>query len=326
MSDSACPTNMTIQAWTRTALGALLFVSVATARGQSSPARAMWGFTAPWDDRSTESVERHDAALGAVVSAWIGIDSATGMPSLLYPDETPKGPAPRFAMVTTAYEGRFHPDAVRLLGHDSARAARAAGAVARILARGRYRGLIIDFEELKPADTSAYLATVKALTRAAHAHGIAPVTVTIVGFDSVAYPVRRLLRAADRVMVMAYDQHWQTAPPGPIASPDFVTNMVQQRLAEAGALRARVTVALPVYGYRWPARSAARVIGYGDAKRLALIRDPASLNLHATLPDSSQVWLCDAVTLDTLAKRVRALGPRTLAIWRLGLEDPKIWP
>jgi spore germination protein YaaH len=316
---------MTIQAWTRTALGALLFVLVATARAQSSPAR-YWGFTAPWDDRSTESVQRHDAALGAVISAWIGIDSATGMPSLLFPDETPRGPAPRFAMVTTALEGRFHPDAVRLLGNDSARASRAADSVGRILMRGRYQGLVIDFEELKAADTSAYLATVRALTRAAHKYHIAPVTVTIVGFDSVAYPVRRLLAAADRVMVMAYDQHWQTAPPGPIASPDWVADMVKRRLAEAGAGRSRVTVALPVYGYRWPAHGAATVVGYDEAKKYSLVRDSASLNLRATLRDSAQVWVCDAVTLDTLAKRVRALGPRTLAIWRLGLEDPKMWP
>ncbi len=286
----------------------------------------MWGFTAPWDERSDESVERHDAALGAVIAAWIGIDSASGMPALLYPDETPEGSAPRFAMITTASEGRFHPDAVRLLGSDPARAARAADSVGRMLAHGRYRGLVIDFEELEPADTAAFLTSVRALTRAAHAHHVAPVTVTIVGFDSTTYPVRRLLTAADRVMVMAYDQHWQTAPPGPIASPDWVANMVTQRLAEAGSARARVTVALPVYGYRWPAHGAASVISYADAKRFSLVRDTASLNLHATLRDSAQVWVCDAVTLDTLAKRVRALGPRTLAIWRLGLEDPKIWP
>jgi peptidoglycan-N-acetylglucosamine deacetylase len=298
---------------------------VATARAQSSTAR-YWGFTAPWDDRSTESVRRHDAALGAVISAWIGIDSATGMPALLYPDETPRGPTPRFAMVTTANEGRFHPDAMRLLASDSARASRAADSVGRMLVHGQYRGLIIDFEDLKPTDTTAFLTSVRALTRAAHAHHVSPVTVTIVGFDSLAYPVRRLLGAADRVMVMAYDQHWQTAPPGPIASPDWVADMVKRRLAEAGAARARVTVALPVYGYRWPAHGAASVVGYNDAKRFALVRDTASLNLRATLRDSAQVWVCDAVTLDTLAKRVRALGPRTLAIWRLGLEDPKMWP
>jgi peptidoglycan-N-acetylglucosamine deacetylase len=316
---------MTIQRWARRGATAAFFALVATAAGQSSRPR-YWGFTAPWDDRSDESVEQHDAVLGAVVSAWIGLDSATGLPVLLYPDETPRGPAPRFAMITTASEGRFHPELIRRIGADTALASRVADSVARILTHGHYRGLVIDFEDLKAPDTVTFLATVRALTRAAHARHVSPVSVTIVGYDSVTYPVRRLLERTDRVIVMAYDQHWQTGPPGPIASPDWVTGLVKRRLAEAGpANGSRVAVALPVYGYRWPAHGAASVIGYNDARRLPLVRDSASLNMHAPGRDSSQVWLCDAVTLDTLADRVRALGPRTLALWRLGLEDPKMW-
>jgi Glycosyl hydrolases family 18 len=310
---------MTIQRRARRGVALLLVLVVAVTGSQSSPPR-YWGFTAPWDDRSQASVERHNAALGAVISAWIGLDSASGMPVMLYPDEAPRGPAPRYAMITNASEGRFHPDAVRQFDP------KVADSVGRILARGHYRGLVIDFEDLKPPDTTAYLGAVEALARVAHARHIAPVSVTVVGFDSVAYPVRRLLDAADRVIVMAYDQHWQTGVPGPIASPDWVSDLVKRRLGEAGTARAsRVAVALPVYGYRWPAHGPASVIGYSDLKQSPVTRDSASANLHVSEPDSSQTWFCDAVTLDTLARRVRQLGPETLALWRLGLEDPSIW-
>ena len=314
MSGTACnPTNMTIQRWARRGVVAIVAVTAA----QSSRER-YWGFTAPWDDRSATSVSRHDAKLGAVISAWIGLDSASGMPVLLYPDQAPRSPASRFAMITNASGGQFHPDAVRHLQDGFA------DSVGRMLVHGHYRSLVVDFEDLKPPDTAAYLAAVRALTRAAHRHHVSPVTVTVVGFDSVTYPVRRLLGVTDKVMIMAYDQHWQTAPPGPIASPDWVTNLVTRRLAEAGPAGAsRVVVALPVYGYRWPAHGAATVVGFTEGQ--ALTRDSASLNLHATGADSSQAWLCDALTLDTLERRVRALGPRTIALWRLGLEDPKIW-
>jgi hypothetical protein len=305
---------MTIERWARRGVLAV-FLTVAAMAGRSSGAR-YWGFTAPWDERSDASVRRHDAALGAVISAWIGIDSASGMPLMLYPDDAPRSPAPRFAMITTASEGRFHPEVMHGLANGFA------DSVGRILVHGHYRGLVIDFEDLKAPDTAAYLETVRALTRAAHAHHVTPVSVTVLGFDSVVYPVRRLLSETDRIIVMAYDQHWQTAPPGPIASPDFVTNMVTRRLAEAGkGNESRVVVALPVYGYRWPTTGPATVVGFSDAGR-ELVRDSASLNLHTA---DNSTWICDAVTLDTLAKRVRALGPQTLALWRLGLEDPKIW-
>jgi len=302
---------MTIQRWARRGV----FLVVAATTGQSSVPR-YWGFTAPWDERSDASIRRHDASLGAVISAWIGIDSASGMPLMLYPDDAQRGPAPRFAMITTASEGRFHPDVIHHL------ASGFADSVGRMLAHGHYHGLVIDFEDLKPPDTTAYLETVHALTRASHAHNVTPVSVTVVGFDSVIYPVKRLLRDADRIIIMAYDEHWQNAPPGPIASPDWVANMVTRRLAEGGrGNESRVVVALPVYGYRWPAHGPATVVGFNDAGH-DLVRDSASQNLHS--PDNS-TWICDAVTLDTLAARVRALGPRTFALWRLGLEDPKIW-
>src|SRR5215469_18013518 len=103
---------MTIQRWAQR--GVMLLVAITTV--QSSGA-GYWGFTAPWDDRSGASVRRHDAALGAVISAWIGIDSASGMPLMLYPDDAPRSPAPRFAMITTAAEGRFHPEVIHHLAN-----------------------------------------------------------------------------------------------------------------------------------------------------------------------------------------------------------------
>jgi peptidoglycan-N-acetylglucosamine deacetylase len=292
--------------------------------------RRYWGFTAPWDPRSTASLRAHDAAMGAVVSAWIGLDSATALPAPLYPDSAPAGPAPRFAMVTNASGGRFHPEMVRRLGRDSALRAGVADSLGRLLAAGHYRGLMIDFEALTPADTTAYLAVVSAVARAAHARRIAPVSVAVVAGDSVTYPARALLRDVDRVVVMAYDQHWQTAPPGPIASPGWADSIVRRRVAEAHG-PARIVVALPVYGYHWPAHQPGIVVGLDDARRLArswgttLTRDSASLNLRANGPDSSAVWVTDAVTLDTLEARARRLGVRTFALWRLGLEDPNIW-
>src|SRR5262249_53719600 len=120
---------MTIQRWARR--GVIAIVAVTTT--QSSVPR-YWGFTAPWDERSDASIGRHDAALGAVISAWIGIDSASGMPLMLYPDDAPRSPTPRFAMLTTASEGRFHPDVLHHLANGFA------DSVARLLARGRYRG------------------------------------------------------------------------------------------------------------------------------------------------------------------------------------------
>src|SRR5580704_3879350 len=45
-----------------------------------------WGFTAPWDPRSTSSVAQHRAQLDVVISGWIALDSTTFRPVVIFPD------------------------------------------------------------------------------------------------------------------------------------------------------------------------------------------------------------------------------------------------
>src|SRR5690242_17579843 len=48
---------------------------------------SIWGFAAPWDPRSDSSVTANGSRLDAVVTGWIQLDSVSGEPSLLYPDD-----------------------------------------------------------------------------------------------------------------------------------------------------------------------------------------------------------------------------------------------
>jgi hypothetical protein len=53
----------------------------------SSPRGAVgyWGFAAPWDPRSLESIRHHGNDLAVVVSGWIALDSTSFRPVELYP-------------------------------------------------------------------------------------------------------------------------------------------------------------------------------------------------------------------------------------------------
>jgi hypothetical protein len=76
--------------------------------------------------------------------------------------------------------------------------------------------------------------------------------------------------------------------------------------------------------------SATAVVSFADAERLArsahvpLQRDPASGTLHAESPAWS-IWVSDAVLLDSLVRGARRSGVTKVALWRMGLEDPRIW-
>jgi spore germination protein YaaH len=292
-----------------------------------------WGFTAPWDPRSAASVLAHARQLDAIVFGWIPLDTITGGPFVLYPDSVARLPtSPRRMSIVTSFVGNaFHPSVIRQLALDGAALRRSATAVAAQARRSGSRGLVLDFEGMTGADSDATRLVVAEMARAARAQGVGPVVVAVPASDTVAYPARLFDASADLLLVMLYDQHWSTSPPGPIAAPDWVRRTLGVRAAERGANR--LVAALPLYGYLWRPNSVATTIGYEDALKLAaeagttLARDPATSTLHATRPgaDGWELWVSDAELVAALEREVSDLGVRRVAFWRLGLEDPAIW-
>ena len=314
--------------WVASCAGATLPPAVA-------PVVERWAFTAPWDPRSTASVRAHAAELDAVVFGWLPLDTLTGAPFELYPDTIASVAPPtvrRMAIVTSFVGDRFHPTTIRGLALDSVALRRSARAIADAALRGGYRGLVLDFEGMTRPDSDATRLVVGEMSRVAHAAGVGPVIVAVPATDTASYPARYFLDVADLLLVMLYDQHWATSPPGPIAAPDWVRQSLGVRIAEHGA--SQLVAALPLYGYRWRPNAFAETISFDDAVRFAaeagtsLVRDPATATLHAarTGADGWELWVSDSELLAILEYEVRTLGVSRIAYWRLGLEDRAMWP
>lgn len=234
----------------------------------------------------------------------------------------------RMALVTSYHGTRFHPETIRALGSDSTVLGQAAGRTAALLGSAGYRGMILDFEGLTPDDLDVLVRVSNAFADSARAHGVSPTGMAIPATDTAAYPGRPLLSAVDFLVVMLYDQHWLTSPPGPIASPDWAMRALGMRAGDVGS--SRVVAAFPIYGYQWRSDSATAIVSFADAEALArgahvaLLRDPASNTLHAE-SDGWSVWVSDATLLNSLVRGARRTGITKFALWRLGLEDPRIW-
>jgi spore germination protein YaaH len=318
------------------ALFALPLLAVGACASLPIPGRApseRWAFTAPWDPRSAASLRAHAAALDAAVTEWIQLDTITGMPFSAYEDSAPPlaSGIRRMALVTSYVGDRFFPSTVRHLALDPLALARSAAAIAERVSRGGYRGMVLDLEGLTGADSALTRAVVSAVAREAHARGIAPVAVALPASDTVGYPARLFDGSADLLLVMLYDEHWATSPPGSIAQPEWVRRTLGTRVAERGA--SRVVAALPIYGYLWRTGAPSATISYDDARHLAaeagvaLDRDPATGTLHAVRggADGWELWVSDAGLVDRLQREAVALGVRRIAYWRMGLEDPVVW-
>jgi len=293
---------------------------------------SVWIFTAPWDPRSDSALVAGIAPRATVVSGWISLDTAGGAPESLFADATRDDAArrgERFALVTSYRGDRFHPETVRRLSADGTERARVADGVEALVREGAYTGVVLDLEALVPADTSDLVAVTLALAAAARRGGATDVSIAVPALDTLSYPPRLLLPHVDRLLVMLYDQHWLGSAPGPVAARHWARSALSTWVAAAGPHR--VVAALPTYGYHWHPDAPTDILGWDDLQRLSrstgvgIVRDTASGSLRLRLDDGSEAWLTDGPLLAGMVADARALGVRTVAVWRLGLEDPAVW-
>jgi spore germination protein YaaH len=232
------------------------------------------------------------------------------------------------AIVTSWHGERFHKTSIMKLARDRTALARAASEIARHAQSMGYSGLVIDFETLEAADLDAQLVVMRAIADSARPRGVRTIAVAVPATDTLAYPARPLLRVADAIIPMLYDEHWSGSSPGPVASPQWARRALALRVREAGA--DKVIAGFPTYGYRWIRGQPTEALGYDEARRVAadagvaLARDSATQSLHARAANWD-LWMADAGTLRVLVGSAQELGVNRFALWRLGREDPAIW-
>jgi spore germination protein YaaH len=118
----------------------------------------------------------------------------------------------------------------------------------------RYAGISIDFENIAAkaqADFQRFMAELYAVM---HPRKLL-VSVNVPAADA-AFDYRRLVRNADYLILMAYDEHWADGSPGPIASLPWFARALRARQRDIAA--EKMIVAIGNYAYDWGPRPAGR--------------------------------------------------------------------
>lgn len=295
------------------------------------------GFYMPWDEPSRRSLATNVGAIDWLVP---GLATVTG-PAHRFAHESDahlhavlRGAARRpllLPMVQNAQEDGSWDGAgtARLLASRAARA-RFADQLAAFVAAERGAGIMLDLENL-PAhahrDYRTFLSDLRARFAPRGWQVMIAAPVADPAWDLAAYAA-----VADRIVLMAYDEHWMGGEAGPIASQPWFARVVAAAVTQAGADKA--IIALGSYAYDWAGRDTAP-LSVPDAWALArragtLPRfDAASGNWHFAYRERGrdhQVWLLDAVTAHNQLRAVARTGAGAIALWRLGSEDPQLWP
>jgi spore germination protein YaaH len=296
----------------------------------------MVGFYAPWDAASVASLKDHGGELKAVVPTWISVTGPTNTVTIA-PD--PQGRAalaalkPRrqlWLMVQNALMGAWDGQGAAALLHDKTASATLLDKLEAQGVSDKASGLVVDFEDLPAAAQPDLLAFLTAARERCRRHGwTLAVTAPVANPD---WNLAALGKAADRLILMAYDEHWQTGQPGPIASDPWFSSVVKRTTAELPPGSAIVGVA--AYAYDWPKGGPATVLSIPQAETLAAQhgakpeRDQASGAAHFAYTTGGvphEVWMSDAAVVRRQIAAAEAAGAKTIALWRLGTEDPGVW-
>jgi spore germination protein YaaH len=241
--------------------------------------------------------------------------------------------------VANITNGNFAYQPVAQLLHNPALMQRHIAALVTLASRHGYAGIDIDYEDLHATDRQAFSTFVTRLGAALHARGkILSVAVfaktTDAGYAprNVAQDYAVIGRAADQVRVMAYDYHWASSGPGPIAPVSWVRGVLAYAKTQIPA--SKIILGIPLYGYDWTGGHGANLTSQQATRLAAQHRAPVRYDTASQSPwfsytaaDGSrhQVWFENPASSRAKLALARSAGAGGVFFWMYGDEAPGTW-
>jgi hypothetical protein len=196
-----------------------------------------------------------------------------------------------------------------------------------------FEGLQIDFEYIPARDGEAFLSFLRELRTGLGDRWLTialPARTRTLADD--VYDYRKILPIVDRILVMAYDEHWSTSAPGPIASTEWCRRIVSYALQTIGS--EKLIMGLPFYGRTWGDVSANKAYLFSSMERVKREHGITDLDIKRTdgVPYFSYTttmtvtgYYEDAISLSAKLEMYRKAGVCSVGFWTLGQETPAVW-
>ena len=211
-------------------------------------------------------------------------------------------------------------------------------------------GIAVDFESIPDETQPHFRAFVSELAPALHAVGL-KLMVELPARDD-AYDYKFFGKECDAIVLLNFDQHWVSSPPGPISAQDwFVENLRQIQTVVPAQ---KIIVGIANFAYDWPQNppqngkvakpdtqkpskkwstatefSVQEALLHAYESETTIDFDDASLNPHYSYVDEQnlvhQVWLLDAINAYNQLRASERMGVQGTMMFRLGHTDTSMW-
>jgi spore germination protein YaaH len=206
-----------------------------------------------------------------------------------------------------------------------------------IAASADYDGLQIDFELILQRDAGAFLSFLAELrTGLKDKIFTAALPARNKRINNDAFDYEKIKPLVDRILVMAYDEHWSTSVPGPIASLSWCKNVADYALKTIGP--EKLIMGIPFYGRAWghinPSTPAwgSKAYLYSGIETILNENNVNEIRRENGIPTfdyetsvSVKVYYEDDYSLSARMELYKSMGIGSIGFWRLGQETPAVW-
>lgn len=198
-----------------------------------------------------------------------------------------------------------------------------------------YEGLQIDWELVPKNDDMIFYGFLKTLKKKLKGKMLTvAVPARLKTLEKDPYDYARLSTVADRIIIMAYDQHWSTSEPGPVSSPDWGTRIYSY--AKTVIPEEKLIMGAPFYGRAWTDEDlggrawtniSAEKIRRENKIKDADIKTDENGNKYFTMEKKRTItfYFDDTESEICRLKKYAESGVENVAFWRIGQENPEIW-
>lgn len=296
------------------------------------------GFYVNWDDRSFTSLKQNLQQLDWIVPDWIRLKDG---PESLTKDfdrqaldliQKEKPNVLILPLVQNYGNERWDSNLVaELLATDQSRR-NLVNSLLETVQENHFGGVTMDIESVPETSQANLLALVSLLHTRFKENGL--LVAQVVPLDDDGWNYKAYADVTDYLLLMAYDEHWSTAAPGPISSQPWFETGLKKRLSELNPDKA--IVCLGNYGYEWSNRKKeAQEVSFQEAvlalqdSEATILIDDVSKNPYFSFNEDDgshhTIWFLDAVTAFNQIHYSQQFHPAGYALWRLGAEDPSLW-
>ena len=196
-----------------------------------------------------------------------------------------------------------------------------------------YDGVQIDFENVPARDAEnfrTFLTDVRKAIGKDKIFSVALAARTKKISDDI-YSYEKIFPLADKIIIMAYDEHWSGSVPGSVASMDWCERIADY--SQSVIPEDKLVMGLPFYGRTWQEggsygsawvfTSVSRILNENGITHVE--RENGVPYFSAKIPVNVTGYFEDTYSLVTRARMYSEKGIDKFAFWRVGQEDITFW-